>query len=216
MAAYNCGPGNVNKAIRRSGQSRNYWELWPYLPKETRGYVPAFIAANYVLNYAEEHNIHPIQPDLTYFETDTIHVSERIDLLELAERLNLSIEYLETINPTYKLNIIPKDGAKHILYLPYDAIGLFIENEQSIYKICKNENTVINPSEPAIEQQVEITHKVIDGENIIDIAKKYRCLVRDLKKWNKLKDGYKIEEGQELQIFVASDILKKEGMPESS
>ncbi|MCI5057464.1 MAG: transglycosylase SLT domain-containing protein [Flavobacteriales bacterium] len=208
MAAYNCGPGNVNKAIRRSGQSRNYWKLWPYLPKETRGYVPAFIAANYVLNYAEEHNIHPIQPDLTFFETDTIHVTQKVDLLEVSERLDLSIEFLEMINPTYKLNIIPKDGKKHILYLPYESVGLFIENEEAIYQVCKSGNMIQNPSEAPVEEQIEVKHLVESGENIIDVAKRYRCLVRDLKKWNKLKDGYKISEGQELQVFVSASVLE--------
>jgi len=112
LAAYNSGPGNVNKAIRRAGGVKDFWKIKQYLPKETQGYVPAFIAVNFIMNYATEYNIYPKKPSVTYFETDTIHVKSRVDFAQVSKIINIPIEEIVYLNGTYKLKEIPDNGKK--------------------------------------------------------------------------------------------------------
>ncbi|MCC7050460.1 MAG: transglycosylase SLT domain-containing protein, partial [Bacteroidia bacterium] len=133
LAAYNSGPGNVNKAIRRSGGKTNFWEIKPYLPKETQGYVPAFIAVAYVMNYTKEHNLFPILPKTTYYQIDTVKTREQVSFRQLSDVLGVSTEDLEYLNPMYKHRIIPTSEMGNTLVLPVDKIGAFISNENSIY-----------------------------------------------------------------------------------
>lgn len=134
LAAYNSGIGNVNKAIRRAGGTFDFWKIKRFLPKETQGYVPAFIAVNYVMNYSTEHNIFPVAPYIMAYETDTVVVKQEIMLEQVAEVLNLPIENLKLLNPTYKKNIIPcSDGNTYTLRLPKKDIAAYINNEQTIY-----------------------------------------------------------------------------------
>lgn len=133
IAAYNCGPGNVNKAMQRAGGSKDYWEIYGYLPKETRGYVPAFIAANYVMQYYCDHGIAPMECKLPV-ETDTIMVSRDLHLQQVAELCGVELDQLRSLNPQYRQDIVPGYWKPCALRLPYDAVSSFITNSDSIYK----------------------------------------------------------------------------------
>lgn len=132
LAAYNCGPGNVNKAIHRADGARDYWEIYPYLPKETRGYVPAFIAANYVMNYYCDHNICPMRTKYP-MATDTIMVTRNVDMRRVASICEVSEDVMKALNPQYKTNIIPGSWAPSTLRLPQEAVARFINQKDSIY-----------------------------------------------------------------------------------
>ncbi len=199
LAAYNCGPGNVNKAIRRSGGKKDYWDIFPYLPKETRGYVPAFIAVNYIMNYPSEHNLYPVQPKIISHEIDTVMVDRQLSFEQLSTTLGISPEDLESLNPGYKKHLIPHCEKPQILCLPKEKISLFLNNEQVIYGYLKTqedsgENTVI-------AQEIRKVHIVKKGENIGSVADKYECTVADIKDWNGLRSA-RIRPGQKLTLFV--------------
>lgn len=197
LAAYNAGPGTISKAIRRSGGKKTYWEIRPYLPLETQAYVPAFIAANYVMNYTAEHNIYISTPRKSYFEVDTAVVKEPISFEQLSEALDVPVEEIKYFNPQYRKNIIPSGG--HMLTLPKTKIGMFITNEQDIYaavKAQKNEDNIL-----ATVKEVQKTHVVKNGEKLSTIARKYGVTVADLKSWNYIgKKG--IRPGKRLVIYV--------------
>jgi len=209
LAAYNCGPGRVNRAIRRSGGKRDYWELWRYLPRETRGYVPAFIAVNYIMEYATEHNIYPTAPRYMDFEKDTVVVRNRVKFEHIEAVLSVSVEDLKYLNPQYKLGIIPGiPGETYTLTLPTLMVGEFINNEQAIYGY-KSEQERIDSAEKAIalEKQKEylhetrITHTVRNGEVLGLIAQKYRVGVSDVRNWNNMESS-RIFIGQKLTIYT--------------
>lgn len=126
IAAYNCGPGNVSKAIQRSGGSKDYWHIYPYLPRETRGYVPAFIAANYMMTYYSLHNICPMTSRLPA-QTDTVMVTKKIHLEQIAQVLDIDIEMLRALNPMYRHDIIPGNSEPYALRLPLADVNRFIE-----------------------------------------------------------------------------------------
>ncbi len=198
LAAYNCGPGNVNKAIRRSGGKKGYWEIYPHLPRETRGYVPAFIAVNYVLSYPNDFNIKAIKPPTTHFDNDTIHIKGPITFSLLASTLNLSLEQIEYLNPIYKLNMIPNDGKLHVLKLPNEHLGVFISNQDSIlalYQPKKDDSEEVL----AAQQQLEI-YRVRNGDYLGKIASRYGVSVREIKEWNGLRSN-NLKIGQRLTIY---------------
>ena len=132
IAAYNCGPENINKAIHRAGGERDYWKIYPYLPRETRGYVPAFIAANYIMNYYCDHNICPMRSRLPE-KTDTLMVSENVHLKQIAAVLDLDLDMLRALNPAYRRDIVPGATELSAIRLPLADVGRFIDNEDSIY-----------------------------------------------------------------------------------
>jgi membrane-bound lytic murein transglycosylase D len=205
LAAYNSGPGNVNKAIRRSGGQRSYWAIRKNLPRETRGYVPAFIAVNYVMNYASEHNIYPLESPITFAETDTIHVSDVVTLSQISEMLEIDMELLTFLNPTYKRNIIPfieSSTQEFVLRLPTNKIGDFINNEHLVYeyKLEKEEEETIT--------QERLVHIVRRGEFLGSIANRYNCRVSDLKSWNSM-NGTSIYPGQKLVVFGSQEAANK-------
>ncbi len=137
LAAYNCGPGNVNKALKKANFSKNYWQLWPYLPKETRGYVPAFIAVNYLMNYADQIGLKSVMPASVFFEHDTVHIQKRTKIAVVAKKLNLSFDLLKQLNPAYQIDIIPQTKESQVLSLPSKHIGDFIRHEKEIYRKSK-------------------------------------------------------------------------------
>lgn len=197
LAAYNAGPGTVNNAIRRSGGKSTFWELYDYLPKETKGYVPAFIAVNYVMAYAPEHNLYPTEPDMKYFNYDTIHVKQEFDLKNVATVLDISLDELKFLNPVYKTTIVPKLDRPTYLYLPRNLVGDFLVMEDSIYNYnAKPVNEVSNADATAF------THKVVSGDLLSKIAAKYNVSVADIQKWNNMKSGT-IYMGQILKIKSA-------------
>lgn len=200
IAAYNCGPGNVNKAIHRSGGKRSYWDIYPYLPRETRGYVPIFIAANYIMNYYEQHNICP-RPTNLPLATDTIMIKTRMHLKQISEVLHIPINELRMLNPQYRRDLIPGNIKPYALVLPFGQVGPFIENQDSILAY-KAEELI---SQKAVAKLAEYDystatyHKVRSGDTLSGIAQKYRVSVASLKRLNKLS-GTTIRIGQRLRV----------------
>ncbi|MCL2511393.1 MAG: LysM peptidoglycan-binding domain-containing protein [Bacteroidales bacterium] len=208
LAAYNCGPGNVNKAIRRSGGKTNYWQLWSHLPAETRGYVPAFIAVVYVMNYATEHNIYPQDPNIFAHQIDTVAVRQPLSFDQISEMLGIKYDLLSFLNPPYKKGIIPASATKpYILRLPYEYTGLFIMNEDSLYayKTQKGiEKEQLMAELKSVDRQEMNYHKVKSGETLSSIAAKYRCSVKNLQTWNGLKPNAVLKIGQRLIVYAPS------------
>ena len=207
LAAYNSGAGNVNKAIRRSGGKMTFWEIMPYLPRETRDYVPAFIAVNYVMAYSNEHNIYPVMPKILYHETDTVAVHQPLTLGILADKLKLTITDLEFLNPTFRTGFIPATPANPFyIRLPQKSIADFINNETSLYAYYQLKGYDPNQFKPSDNADYDvitkrITHKVRKGETLATIARKYDCSSSEIKRWNKLKKS-SVYKGQALKIYV--------------
>lgn len=182
LAAYNAGPGAISKAIRRSGGKTTYWEIRPYLPRETQGYVPAFIAANYVMTYYPEHNIQPSLPKKSYFELDTVVLKDAISFEQLSQLLNIPVEEISYFNPQYRKNIIPEGG--YTLTLPKKDIALFLNNEDEIYAYIESQKQNSTLTGQMNTKEEKIVHKVRKGENLKSIAKKYNVTINDIKTWN--------------------------------
>jgi len=222
LASYNAGPGNVTKAIRRSGTYKNYWNIRKNLPKETQAYNPTFLATMYIYEYAKEHGIKAKKAPLTYFETDTIMVKRQMSFKQLANVLDVPVSQLQFLNPIYKLDVIPYTTAKaHFLRLPKDKIGLFASNEKAIYAYIDHEDAkrerphfsvtpdreevyASNYTRPSKRKSTIATstktHVVKRGDNLGEIASNYGVSVADLKKWNKIK-GNNIMAGQRIKIL---------------
>jgi membrane-bound lytic murein transglycosylase D len=207
IAAYNCGPGNINKAIHRAGGESDYWKIYSYLPKETQGYVPAFIAANYVMNYYCNHNICPMETNIPA-HTDTIQVSRRLHLKQVAEVCGVSMEQLRSLNPQYKHDILPGNAKPYTLRLPLEQVATFIDNEDSIYayradELFKNRATVAvsggNSKAKGAGSGRARYHTVRKGETLGRIAQRYHVSVKNLQRWNGLK-GSNIPVGKRLKI----------------
>ncbi|MCH5328367.1 MAG: LysM peptidoglycan-binding domain-containing protein [Coprobacter sp.] len=202
IAAYNCGPGNVNKAIRRSG-GKDYWEIYNFLPKETRGYLPAFIAANYVMHYYNEHNICPVYADLP-LTTDTIHIDEQIHFQQIADVLNISIDQLRSLNPQYRRDIIPGTSKTRPLLLPTPQVYAFIERRDSIVR-HQNElyakRTTVEPSGYSSNTGGGLVyHKVRKGETLSKIAQRYGVSMQDIRQWNRMSNNSLVA-GRTLKIY---------------
>lgn len=218
IAAYNCGPGNVNKAIRRSGGKRNYWDIYYHLPRETRGYVPAFIAATYVLNYHEEHNLKSKKCDLPIV-CDTIMTTQRIHLEQISHIMGLPIDELRNLNPQYRRDIIPGKGKSYAIRLPFEETGRFIDLQDSI--INYNDSVYFNPAAlskkpqhttyypgPPTKNHVKLTYVIKSGDNLGYIAEWYSVSVSNLKHWNSIR-GSKIRVGQKLKVYVHKSKVDK-------
>ena len=209
LAAYNSGAGNVNKAIRRAGGKKNYWNIRPYLPRETANYVPIFYATMYMFEYGESHNIIPDKNfKLQYYEVDTIHVKRNISFEQIKTTTGIDISLLEFLNPTYKLNIIPyEEGKNYYLTLPKEYVGLFVQNENLIYAYVDaeaakrekpmTENVVVTTSDT---ESKTITYRVKSGDYLGKIADKNNVTVKNIMKWNHLKST-KVHVGQKLKIY---------------
>lgn len=204
MAAYNSGAGNVNKAIRRAGGVKDYWAIWPFLPRETRGYVPAFIAVTYVMNYAQEHNLYPLHPGILYDGIDTVTVTQPLSFDQVSEYFNIPRDEVAFLNPLYKAGIIPAyDGKKFILRLPREHVLSFVENEQAIYAFksqsgLEKEKLLAEIKKASTSQQY---HVVRSGENLGLIARKYNVSVKQIQQWNNLKTNAVIHPGQRLVVY---------------
>jgi membrane-bound lytic murein transglycosylase D len=207
LAAYNCGPGNVNKAIRRSGGKTSYWEIRNYLPRETRGYVPAFLAVNYVMNYASEHNIYPKTPDISCFKVDTVGLSDHLSFAQISEFLDIPIEYIEFLNPTYKQNFIPNTGEANTLCLPVEKVGDFLTNEKKIYALKteqdKKDSIAFAQNKPISPKNRgdAVVYTVKSGDVLGKIAQRYHCRVSQIKDWNNLYSD-RLRIGQKLYIYA--------------
>jgi len=201
LASYNSGPGNVSKAIRRSGH-KNYWNLRPYLPRETAGYVPAFFAFIYIFEYAHEHGYNPEPPQFNYFLTDTVHIKQTISLGEVSEFTGVSLAELEYLNPVYKLNIIPKtDDNKYALRLPREDVGKFVYNEDAIYATVKAEEDKREKTLPELlEEAAGVNYRVKSGDFLGKIAERYGVGISQIRQWNNLRSN-KLRIGQRLLIY---------------
>ena len=202
LAAYNSGPGNVNKAIRRSGGYKNYWNIRRNLPRETAGYVPAFLATMYLFEYAEEHGIKAQKVDRTYFETDTIHVKSLITFDQISALVGVGVEELKVLNPSYKLNIIPYvKGKDYALRLPKTAMGKFVTNEEAIYAHVESQiKSKESPLPQLVKADDRIRYKVKSGDYLGKIASRYGVGVSQIKRWNGLRSN-NLRVGQRLTIY---------------
>ncbi len=205
LAAYNSGPGNVSKAIRRSGGRTNYWNIRSNLPRETAGYVPAFLATMYIFEYAEEHGFESNGPRIPYIATDTIRVKRRISLQQVSQIAGLELAELEFLNPSYKLGIIPvvKDE-NYMLRLPIDVVGKFVANEDAIYAYAEAEfNKREKPLPELMEQSRGLRYRVKSGDYLGKIASRHDVTVSQIKRWNGLRSN-KLRIGQRLTIHPRS------------
>jgi len=202
LAAYNSGPGNVTKAIRRSGGYQNYWNIRPFLPRETAGYLPAFLATMYIFEYASEHGFDPNTPKITHIETDTIRVKQMITLDQVSELTKVPIEELQFLNPSYKLDIIPYiEDENYVLRLPRSEVGKFVNNETQIYEYAKTEfDKREKPLPQFFEAESRIRYRVKSGDYLGRIARLYSVRVSDIKRWNGLRSN-NINVGQRLTIY---------------
>ena len=215
IASYNCGPGNVNRAIKRSGGKTNFWEIMPYLPKETRGYVPAFIAVTYVMNHAKDHNLTPVTPAYSYFEVDTVNLTKPVNFKTLSAQLNLPLDVIAYLNPIYKRPYISAKEGAATLRLPTNKIAQFIALEESIYaesapapipvysaKVPSGVMMAANDKDATYTtKKVKKTHVVKRGETLSEIAHRYDATTSSIKKMNRLRSNT-LQKGQKLTVYA--------------
>ncbi|MCC8153485.1 MAG: transglycosylase SLT domain-containing protein [Tannerellaceae bacterium] len=204
LAAYNCGPGNVNRAIKRANGKRDFWDIFPYLPKETRTYVPLYIAAYYIMNYHCEHNICSVQTTLP-LGTDTVMINYPLHLEQVAEVLQMDLEQVRALNPQYKRDIIPGHIKPSVLKLPALHSFAFVENEDTIplhrvEELLAN-YLILGEDSTQRARREQITHVTRQGENLYTIADKYGVTARDIRKWNGLGSN-RIAQGKRIRVYV--------------
>ena len=203
IAAYNCGPGNVNKAIARAGgNGRTFWDIYDYLPRETRGYVPAFIGASYAYAYHSQHAIAPTPSPLP-LATDTIRVARLLHLGQVASTIDVPIETLRQLNPQYKQDIIPATTKPYTLILPQRSVSAYIAREAEIHaKDSMYLKEYLNPAnlDKKRQERTGTVYTVKKGDTLGGIARRYRVTTAQLMRWNKLKSAHKLRIGQKLRI----------------
>jgi membrane-bound lytic murein transglycosylase D len=202
LAAYNSGPGNVRKAIRRSGGKTSYWEIRPFLPRETSAYVPLFIAATYAMEYGHLYGIGPADIQVYYMETDTVRITKQVHFKQVQEELGVDEALMEFLNPQYKYKIVPViSGQNYFLSLPKSAANHFRMNQDSIYKIADAYFEARASNMPDLTQMNERTiHRVKSGETLGHIAGKYGVRVSEIKRWNGLRSDM-IQIGQRIVVY---------------
>lgn len=225
LASYNSGPGNVAKAIRRSGGQQNFWNIRKYLPQETQGYVPAFLATMYIYEYHKEHGIKPNRALVKHFATDTIMIKKQISFKQISDLLDIPVAQLQMLNPQFKLNVVPAYfDTKHYLRLPSEKIAVFTSNEDKIYAYVQHEadqrekpfsrmqQALASRDSSSTQESYLVSrtkfHKVRRGDNLSEIADRYDVSISDIKKWNKLKSN-KAPLGRNLKIITAERIAAK-------
>lgn len=218
LASYNCGPGNVNKAIRRSGGKTDFWQIYPHLPKETRSYVPLFIAATYIMNYHCEHNLCPMQTSLS-MASDTFMINRMMHLQQVSEVLDIDIELLRMLNPQYKREIIPGNIQPSTLKLPVAATTSFIDKEDTLYahrieELLADCVPVDSFSEEGATRET-IRHITQAGENLYTIANKYGVTAQNIRRWNKLSSN-RVSAGKKLTIHIDNGGIMYAAKTESS
>lgn len=203
ISSYNCGAGNVNKAIRRSGGKRDFWSIYPYLPRETRGYVPAMVGAMYAFNYYKEHGMSPAHVQMPA-HVDTFEIHKMVHFKQISEVAHIPLDVIKQLNPQYMHDIIPGSDKTYILRLPYNYAGTFLENEDSIYTYKAAE--YFNPTElqkikdTGFSDGDRLTYKVKSGDNLGRIAGRYHVTVKQLQQWNHLRNT-NLRIGQKLIIY---------------
>lgn len=224
LASYNSGPGNVSKAIRRSGGQQNYWNIRKNLPKETQGYVPAFLATMYIYEYHTAHGIKPDRAIIKHFATDTILIKKQMSFKQISDLLDVPVAQLQLLNPSYKLNVIPfYHDENHFLRLPQDKIAVFVSNEDRIYAYAEHELSLrekpfqivkaivvrdtMNYTTERITLPKTKYYKVKRGDNLSEIADKYDVAISDIKKWNKLRSNA-VPYGKSLKIISEQSVVR--------
>ena len=224
LASYNSGPGNVAKAIRRSGGQQNYWNIRKNLPKETQGYVPAFLATMYIYEYHKEHGIVPNRAAIKHFTTDTIRIKKQMSFQQISDLLDVPVAQLQLLNPSYKLNVVPfYHNQAHFLRLPMDKIAVFASNEDKIYTYTQREvdlrerpfqvtkaivvTDTLNYTQQRITLPKTKYYTVRRGDNLGEIANKYDVTIADIKKWNKLKSNT-VARGKNLKIITSESVVQ--------
>jgi len=220
VAAYNCGPGNVSRAIRRSGNKTGYWDIYYRLPRETRGYVPAFIAASYVMEYFKDHNLIPRTPEIP-LKTDTLLVGDYLHFNQISATLDISRDMIRSLNPMYRRDVIPaKKDKKFPLILPEYKIMTFIDLDTTVYAWEREkyfpDNTLVSPATPSssyftpvdIEGKAKIIYTVKSGDNIGFISSWFNVRAADLRYWNNIHRNL-IRVGQKLVVYVPEDQKEK-------
>jgi membrane-bound lytic murein transglycosylase D len=227
LASYNSGPGNVAKAIRRSGGQQNYWNIRKHLPKETQGYLPAFLATMYIYEYHKEHGIVPNRAVVKHFDTDTVMVKRQLSFKQISDLLDVPVAQLQVLNPSYKLNTVPSyNKKKHYLRLPVEKVAVFTSNEDKIYAyadfelnkrerpyaavqraVASAENNDDTVSETKVVSKTKY-HKVKRGESLGSISSRYGVSVTNLKKWNGIR-GSVIPAGKSLKIVSSQRVVVK-------
>jgi membrane-bound lytic murein transglycosylase D len=220
LAAYNGGPGEVRNAIIRSGGKTNFWEIQPFLPEQTKWYVPAFIAVVYLANHASEHGIEALPPKYNYFQTDTLMIQEATEFSKVSEKIDLPIENIRFLNPTYKRDYIPDMGKPQSLVLPSEKILVFLKTENQIYSRTNDTLNYIDKLSQAGDTngKIKIVYTVGKGDFLNKIAMSFNCTADNIRAWNNLKSD-KLSSGQKLNIWQSrtnvSDTLNQSG-PENS
>ena len=224
LASYNSGPGNVTKAIRRSGGQQNFWNIRKFLPKETQSYVPAFLATMYLFEYHNQHGIHPDKAIVNHFATDTILIKKQMSFKQISDLIDVPVAQLQLLNPSYKMNVVPfYEDKSHFLRLPKDKIAIFASNEERIYAYVQHEmdlrekpfqvtrtiaaTDTLNYTQQRISLPKTKYYTVKHGDNLSEIATKYDVSVSDLKKWNNLKRNT-ISYGKSLKIITEESVVR--------
>ncbi len=211
IAAYNCGPGNVNKAIRRSGGKKNYWEIRKYLPRETRGYVPAFVAVNYAMYYSDEHELVRRYPDSLDLKTDTLMLKGPFDLNDLSQYFCSDIEQLYYLNPSYKRGILPENGEAYAVTMPIGLMNAYLKHKDRFEDYINNrvvpEEEKAQPR-PVAKSEYEHIHVVQSGEVLGVIAESYGVGLSRVKDWNNLYSN-RIYPGQKLVIYTDKKVTSQ-------
>ncbi|MCT4616324.1 MAG: transglycosylase SLT domain-containing protein [Marinifilaceae bacterium] len=208
LAAYNGGPGVVRDAIHRSGGKSSFWEIAEYLPKQTRDYVPAFIAVNYVIEYYKEHNIVPAKPDYKYFKLSKTNIRKPVSLKRLSHFINLPLKSIRELNPVYKKDIIPASELPAKISLPIEKIGVFFDKEDLIYKEKPKTNEFARLESKLSSRDGKFLHihTVQAGEFSHKIAMMYSCTSQNIAEWNNL-DSLFLNAGQKLKIWVDPELV---------
>lgn len=221
IASYNCGSGNVRKAIARSGGKTNFWEIREWLPRETRGYVPAFIAATYVFEYASDHNIYPVYVDFELHQ-DTLHISKLdITLQEIAEMTGTKVEILQNLNPELKLDRVPYSHEAYVLKVPSDVARYFASNHTYISQKYGKRREAYTPPKAVLARSINTGGYIPEGSSLVyytvrsgdvvgSIAEKYNVSPSQIANWNNLR-RYRIKAGQKLKIYTTASVAQRAG-----
>ncbi len=206
ISAYNGGPGSIRNAIEKSGGKRNFWEIYPYLPEQTKKYLPAFVAVNYLMNHYKEHGIEEKLPEYTYYETDTVHINNPLTFYDVQKVLDLSIWQIRSLNPSYKRNFVPFSKSYRVMVLPKHLIRHFKDNLDIIYsdESGRADGKKFSPDDEK-KGLMKISHVVKNGEFLHKIAIQYKCTIEDILAWNQITIS-RLRKGQKLILWVKPEV----------
>jgi membrane-bound lytic murein transglycosylase D len=206
MSSYNGGPGEVRKAIERSRGETDYWKLRPYLSEQSKNYLPAFVAAYYIMNFYREHGIVPIVPEYNYHNTDTLHIRYAISFSQVSGVIGLDLDHIRMLNPAYKRDYIPEISPYGLLVLPSDKTAAYLQNEVNIlgFSLPPADYHQMVAQAGNTDGKSRIIHVVQPGEFTHKIAMQYNVTLESIRAWNQM-EGYEVKAGQRLEIWVKSN-----------